>query len=664
MAIAVLASLSVCWNGVWSYVHDGRRMECSVIATTDEPQWVPTQRDIADARVTHFARFAEKHTGAAFPDYEALWQWSVDEIESFWALLWDYFEVGERGRTVLRSSEMPGARWFPGTTLNYVDQVARNTRTDRPAIVQVSEDGPDREVSWGELLGRTAAFADTLRAAGVGPGDRVVGYLPNIPEAVIAFLATAAVGAVWSVCGQDYSAKAALDRLGQLEPKTLVTADGYTFAGKYRDKRDDVAALRAGLPTLRATFFAEDLAARSDRDLDAVAVPFDHPLSILFSSGTTGLPKGIVHGHGGVVVEHLKAVALQSDIGRGDTFFWFTSPSWMMWNFQVAGLLVGATIVCYDGSPSAGRPDALWEIAARVRATVLGTSPGYVLGCMKADARPRQSYDLSGLRTVGITGSSLPPASSLWLRDNAGKHVQVASISGGTDVVSAFVGGVRTVPVWPGELSAPFLGVALDAWDQDGKPVRGEVGELVVTKPMPSMPVCFWNDPDGKRYRDAYFGVYPGVWRHGDWITITDHHSVIVHGRSDSTLNRHGIRMGSADIYQAVERLPEIVEALVIGAEQPDGGYWMPLFVVLAEGSELTDELRDRINDTIRTDVSPRHVPDEITLAPGIPHTRTGKKLEVPIKKLFQGGDPAKVVERSAVDDPALLDWYVTQRRR
>ncbi|WP_137146707.1 acetoacetate--CoA ligase [Mycolicibacterium sp. CR10] len=629
-----------------------------------KPQWVPTDNDIANARVSDFARFAEQRTGAQLPDYRALWQWSVDDLDGFWAALWDYFDLGERAQGVLASSEMPGARWFPGTTLNYVDQIVRNARTDRPAIVYVSEGAPDREVSWDELLGRTAAFADRLRAAGVGPGDRVVGYLPNIPEAVIAFLATASVGAVWSACGQDYSAKAALDRLGQLEPKALVAADGYTFGGKYRDKRDDVEALRAGLPTLHATFTVDDLAARSDRELDTVAVPFEHPLWILFSSGTTGLPKGIVHGHGGVLVEHLKAVALQSDIGRDDTFFWFTSPSWMMWNFQIAGLLVGATIVCYDGSPSAGRPDALWEIAARVGATVLGTSPGYVLGCMKADADPKSTYDLSALRTIGITGSSLPPASSLWLREHVGDHVQVASISGGTDVVSAFIGGVRTVPVWPGELSAPFLGVALDAWDEAGKPVRGEVGELVVTKPMPSMPVSFWNDPDGNRYREAYFEVFPGVWRHGDWITITDRGSVIVHGRSDSTLNRHGIRMGSADIYQAVESLPEVVESLVIGAEQPDGDYWMPLFVVLADGVDLTDDVRGRINDAIRTEVSPRHVPDEIIVAPGIPHTRTGKKLEVPIKKLFQGGDAAKVVERSAVDDPDLLDWYVKQRRR
>ncbi len=421
-----------------------------------------------------------------------------------------------------------------------------------------------------------------------------------------------------------------------------------------------------GLPTLAATFTVDDLAARSDREIETVAVPFEHPLWILFSSGTTGLPKGIVHGHGGVVLEHLKAVALQSDIGRDDTFFWFTSPpSWMMWNFQIAGLLVGATIVCYDGSPSAGRPDALWEIAARVGATVLGTSPGYVLGCMKADADPKGLTICRRCGRWGITGSSLPPASSLWLSEHVGEHVQVASISGGTDVVSAFIGGgVRTVPVWPGELSAPFLGVALDAWDEDGKPVRGgEVGELVVTKPLPSMPVGFWNDPDGQRYRDAYFETFPGgVWRHGDWITITDHDSVIVHGRSDSTLNRHGIRMGSADIYQAVESLPEVVEALVIGAEQPDGDYWMPLFVVLADGVDLDDPLRERINGTIRSEVSPRHVPDEIIVAPrhsthpNRQETRSAHQEAVPGRRPGQGrraqrrrrSGPARLVRHAA----------------
>ncbi|MFC8042370.1 acetoacetate--CoA ligase [Nocardia sp. NPDC057353] len=643
-----------------------------------EPQWVPTERDIAAARITDFARFAGARAGREFADYPALWQWSVEDLPGFWHALWDYFRLGEIGGEVLASREMPGAEWFPGTRINYVDQVVRALNPERPAIVQITEEREPREVSWAELIDHTAAFARTLRGLGVGPGDRVAGYLPNIPEAIVAFLGTASIGAVWSACGQDYSPKAALDRLGQLEPVVLVAADGYAYGGKTHDKRDDLAAVRAGLPTLRGTVVVPRLGLPVDDVTpwaDAVAVTeaqppvittepveFDHPLWIVFSSGTTGLPKGIVHGHGGVLLEHLKAVALHADIGPDDTFFWYTSPSWMMWNFQVAGLLTGATVVTYDGSPTHPDPGALWRIAAETGTTVLGTSPGYVLACIKDGLVPRTAFDLSALRTVGITGSSLPPASSEWIGANAGDHVQVSSISGGTDVVSAFAGGTRTVPVWPGELSAPYLGVALDAFDPDGKPVRDEVGELVVTAPMPSMPVRFWKDPDGHRYHDAYFDTFPGIWRHGDWITLTGHGSVVVHGRSDSTLNRHGIRMGSADIYQSVERLPEITEALVIGVEQPDGGYWMPLFVTLAAGADLTDELRARIAGTIRTEVSPRHVPDEVIVAPGIPHTRTGKKLEVPIKKLFQGAEPGRVVERSAVDDPALLDWYAEQR--
>ncbi|RZL84568.1 MAG: acetoacetate--CoA ligase [Rhodococcus sp. (in: high G+C Gram-positive bacteria)] len=646
---------------------------------TADPQWVPTEADVRDAVITDFAAFVARRHSVTVDDYRSLWHWSVSEPAAFWQDVWDYFEF--RSTTdpgpALADAAMPGAVWFPGATVNYVDHVFRNARPDATAILYAGESMPETAVGWDELRSRVASLAGTLRDHGVGAGDRVVGYLPNIPEAVVAFLATASLGAVWAACGQDYSAPAALDRLGQLEPKALITADGYRFGGKERDRLGAAAQLRRGLSSLVLTVVVPHLdpdaavdgtlawadATGRDEVLEPVAVPFDHPLWVVFSSGTTGLPKGIVHGHGGVLLEHVKSLALQLDIGREDILFWYTSPSWMMWNFQTAGLLVGATIVCYDGSPSYPTPDALWALVSRLGVTVVGTSPGYVLACDKAGVVPVREHDLSALRAVGVTGSTLPAASSLWLSENVGRHVPVVSITGGTDVVSAFIGGARNVPVWPGELSAPCLGVAVDAFDESGKPVRGEVGELVVTAPMPSMPVSFWNDPVGKRYREAYFDVYPGVWRHGDWITITDRGTVLMHGRSDSTLNRNGIRMGSADIYQVVEKLPEIAEALVVGVDLPDGGYWMPLFVVLSEGVELDEALKQRICGAIREQASPRHVPDDIIVAPGIPHTRTGKKLEVPLKRIFQGADAGRTVDRSAVDDPDLLDWFARHGR-
>ena len=660
--------------------------------TQDARAWYPPQDEADRSRLADLIRWLAAERGVEVPDYASLHAWSVADPQ-FWTAVWDHLDLAadHGGAPALADDRMPGAVWFPGVRLNYVDQVlAAAGADDEVAIISRSEPGgpPDSELTWGGLRATVAGVAATLRKLGVGEGDRVAGYLPNIPEAVVAFLATASLGAIWSACGQDYAPAAAVDRLGQLDPLVLVSADGYRYAGKDHDRTADVAAIASAIPSLRGVVlvprlgtsaaagapaglpsgirllsWSEATAPGADAAPEPVPVAFDHPLWVLFSSGTTGKPKGIMHGHGGVVLEHTKQVAYHSDLGPGDTFFWYTSPSWMMWNFQVAGLLTGATIVCYDGSPSHPLPDALWSLAADLGVKMLGTSPAYLMSCADRGLTPGVDHDLSRLQALGVTGSVAPESLNAWVAENVGAEVAFASISGGTDVVTAFMGWAPLLPVWPGELSAASLGAAVEAWDPAGHPVVGEVGELVVTRPMPSMPVGFWNDPDGARYRAAYFDTWPGVWRHGDWVTVTSHGSVIVHSRSDSTLNRGGVRMGSADIYAAVEPLPEIAEALVVGVEHADGSYWMPLFVQLTEGCELTPELTAQIAAVIRAEASPKHVPDDVFAVPGIPHTRTGKKLEIPVKRVLQGSEPNSVADPSSIDDATLLEQFVTFRR-
>ncbi|MER6680000.1 acetoacetate--CoA ligase [Streptomyces olivaceoviridis] len=638
------------------------------------PFLTPDPRTVAASRIAEFARLQ----GMDPDDYAALHQWSVTDLEGFWGAVWEYFDIDADTpyEQVLAEERMPGARWFPGATLNYAHHALRNLADEDVAIIALDETGTGYEVTGERLRALVASVAATLRDLGVVKGDRVVGYLPDTPHAIVAFLAAASLGAVWSVCGQDYAPEAAADRFAQLDPTVLIAADGYLFNGTTHDRRDATLDLAHALPTLKATLLVdhvglpwpsrtypspvirwEDAATRSE-DVICTPVPFDHPLWVVFSSGTTGLPKGIVHGHGGVLLEHLKTLGLHSDLGPGDRLLWYTTTHWMMWNLVASTLLTGATTCTYDGSPAPfAKLDVLWELAARHRVTVFGTSPQYLLGMAKFGIAP-SVHDLSSIRVVGCTGSALPASAYPWVRDHVGERVLLASISGGTDVVSGFAGSAPNTPVWAGELSAPHLGVALAAYDAEGSPVIDQVGELVVTRPMPSMPLYFVNDPDGTRYREAYFSSYPDVWRHGDWITLTGHGSVIVHGRSDSTLNRNGVRLGSADIHDVVERLPEITEALVIGVEEPDGGYWMPLFVVPAAGVTLDDALREKIRDAIRAGASPRHVPDDILEAPGIPHTRTGKKLEVPVKRLLQGAPVEQVVNSAAVDAPDLIDYY------
>lgn len=651
-----------------------------------EPVWIPDQATHSNLR--HYIDWLRTERGVPVgADYHSLWRWSVTSLADFWRSIWDYFDVRSSTpvQSVLVDAAMPGARWFPGTRLNYVEHMllVGERRADLLAILDIGEgSGPradrvERRWSWRQLLEQVGALAATLREKGVRPGDPVVGYAPNTAELVVGFLAAASIGAVWASCGQDYAAGAAAERLAQLHPVVLLAADGYRYNGREHDRRSAVAELAQRLPTLRATITYPRLGlpfpAAPDRLdwADATARPakvapealeFDHPLWVLFSSGTTGPPKGLVHGHGGILLEHLKAMSFNLDLAEGDLFFWYTSPSWMVWNYLISGLLVGGSIVCYDGGPTYPDTSVLWDIAAKHRVTLLGSSPGHLQASARA-AVPRAGRDLSALRSLGSSGSALPAEAYRWAARALGPNVQVNSTSGGTDVVSAFASSNTLTPVWPGELSGPCLGVALDAWDSAGQPVRDDVGELVVTSPMPSMPLRLWNDPDGQRYRDAYFSVYPGVWRHGDWITITSRGSVIVHGRSDSTLNRNGVRMGSSDIYRVVERDPQVDEALVLGIEQLDGGYWVPLFVVLRPEATLDADLRERLRNAIRTEVSPRHVPDEIIVAPAIPHTRTGKKLEVPIKRMLMGSAAGDVVDPGSVDDADALAWFATFSR-
>lgn len=638
------------------------------------PPWFePTEDRVAAARIEHFRNWAR---GQGFPaqDFSALWQWSVDQPESFWSALWEYFELPATTGPALADAPRPvrpGIRWFPEVRLNYTGEIFRRlTRSEHDAaLLAMTETGDQQTITWGALRQQVASLAEWLRAHQVGPGDRVVGYLPDIPEATIAFLATAAVGATWAACGQDYAPPAALARLGQLTPKVLIASAGYSYAGQQRDRGAESEEVRQGLPDLHAALLVGEgstptgwtpwqEAVQNEVPLQVESLPFEHPLWVLFSSGTTGKPKGIMHGHGGVILEHLKMLALYGDLGADSVFWWQTSPSWMMWNYRTSALLLGSTVVSYSGSPTWPTTDALWRIASRLGVTFLGTSPAYLLACRQAGISLIDDLDLSPLQVIGSTGAPLPAEAHTWVAAHAAPGIPISSITGGTDVVTAFAAASPVDSVWAGEISRRCLGADLQAFDGSGQSVVGEVGELVLTTAMPSMPVGFWDDPSGARLSAAYFERYPGAWCHGDWVTITERGTLVMHGRSDSTLNRQGVRMGSSEIYEAIERLPQVRDGLIVGVDRAHGSYWMPLFVHLADGVELDDALRTAIVQSIREHASPRHVPDEIIAVPGIPRTRTGKRLEVPIKRLLAGAELDQVVDRNAVDDPGLLDWF------
>jgi acetoacetyl-CoA synthetase len=596
------------------------------------------------------SKLADYMDSRGFSSYDELWRWSVDDLEGFWGSLWDLYELGPRPQRVLGTAEMPGAEWFPGASVNYAEQVFRAARPGETAIVHASETRALAEMSWDELREQAARCAAGLRRLGVGRGDRVAAYMPNAAETVVALLATASIGAVWSSCAPEFGTPTVVDRFKQIEPRVLIATEGYRYGGRDFDRRPRVREIEAAIPSLQHTVMVPsdwDTLLAEPAELSFEVVPFDHPLWVLYSSGTTGLPKAIVQGHGGILLEHLKKANLHSDLGPEDRFFWYSTTGWMMWNFLVSGLLSGSAIVLYDGQPD---PHALWDFAAEAGVTCFGTSAGFIGACLKAGVEPPE---LPRLRSVGSTGSPLPVEGFQWVYDKLG-DVWLFSTSGGTDLCTAFVGACPVLPVYAGELQARSLGASVEAWDEEGRPLVDEVGELVITKPMPSMPIYFWNDPDGERYRSSYFDVYPGVWRHGDWIKITSRGTAVIYGRSDSTINRGGVRMGTSEIYSAVEGLDAVLDSLVVDVDER-----MLLFVV--PRGELTPELEAEIRACVRERCSPRHVPDAIYAIDEVPRTLSGKKLEVPVKKILQGRDPATAASRDSLANPPALDWFVAR---
>ncbi len=638
--------------------------------------WRPDPVAVERSRMAAFRRWLRAERGLDLAGYDALWAWSVAEPEAFWDAVAAFFEVAfhDPPERVLDARVMPGTRWFPGATLNYAEHALRpgEGKGDGDiAVVFRREDGLTERLTYGDLRARVAAARATLAELGVVRGDRVVALLPNSPHALVAFLATASLGAVWSSCSPDFGVRAVVDRFAQIEPVVLIAVDGYVYNGREFDVRPVVDQLRGQIPSLRATVLVpylgggetvadavdwnDVLARHTGADLAYEPVPFDHPLWVLYSSGTTGLPKGIVQGHGGITLEHLKALGLHSDLGPGERFFWFTTTGWMMWNLLISGLLVGSTVVLYDGSPAHPDLSALWQLAADERITYFGTSAPYIQSCLKEGLRPGSTHDLSSLRAVGSTGAPLTPEGFRWVTDAVGAGVQVASVSGGSDLCTAFVGAAPDVPVWLGELSCRMLGAPVAAYDEAGHEVVDEVGELVITGPMPSMPIYFWNDLDGSRLREAYFEHFPGVWRHGDWIRITPRGSAVIYGRSDSTLNRGGVRMGTSEFYRVVEGFPQVEDSLVIdtsGAGSSDGQ--LLCFLVLAPGVELED-VEPTLRKALRSQLSPRHVPDRFVVIDEVPRTLNGKKCEVPVKKILAGMPAEQAVSRDALRSPESL---------
>jgi acetoacetyl-CoA synthetase len=638
--------------------------------TEPEVLWTPTAEGIERAPITGYLQWLSRERGLRFDDYQQLWQWSVDDLEGFWSSIVKFFDVRFEvpGSAVLDDASMPGASWFPGAQVSFAEHIFRGKRADAVALYFASELRALGTWTWDRLRSETAAIAAGLRASGVGQGDRVAAYMPNIPETVAAFLACASIGAVWSSAAPEFGARSVIDRFAQIEPKVLLAVDGYRYGGKDFDRSGIVSSLAAGIPSLERVvtlgyldgtgWESGFLGDASPDGLTFAPLPFEHPLWVLYSSGTTGLPKPIVHSQGGILMEQLKT-GLHLDAQADDRIFWFSTTGWMMWNFLIGVLLSEASIVLFDGNPGYPNLGTLWDLAAETKMTTFGTSAAFIAACMKDEVSVKSGRDVSSLRAVGSTGSPLSPEGFRWIYEQLGSDTWLFSTSGGTDMCTAFVGGLPTLPVYLGEIQARCLGASVEAWDPDGRPLIDSVGELVITKPMPSMPIYFWGDTDGSRYREAYFEMYPGIWRHGDWIEITSRGTAIIYGRSDSTINRGGVRMGTSEIYRAVLSVDEVVDALVVDLPRQGTDGWMPLFVVLREGVSLDDDLVSLIRRRVREDCSPRHLPDEIRQIAEVPRTLSGKVLEVPVKRILMGTPPEDAASRESLANPAALDVFV-----